>query len=81
MIGNFHPSYYYSRLTIRSEKKYHSYELETLAVVEFAQKFQCFLLGRKFKIMTDCMAFQMAKIHNVKEKAESSDCKVGRGSR
>ena len=56
--GKFHPCHYYSRLTSNAEQNYHSYELETLAVVESLKKFRCYLLGRKFKIVTDCRAFK-----------------------
>ncbi|XP_055632935.1 uncharacterized protein LOC129773362 [Toxorhynchites rutilus septentrionalis] len=48
--GKFHPCYYYSRLTNTAEQNYHSYELESLAVVESLKKFRCYLLGCKFKI-------------------------------
>ncbi|XP_055542572.1 uncharacterized protein LOC129728180 [Wyeomyia smithii] len=56
--GKFHPCYYYSRLTTGAEKNYHSYELETLAVVESLKKFRCYLLGYRFKIVTNCRAFK-----------------------
>lgn len=45
---------YYSRQTTEAEMKYHSYELEVLAVVEGLERFRIYLLGRKFKIVTDC---------------------------
>ena len=41
-----------------AEANYHSFELEALAVVESVRKFRCYLLGRTFKIVTDCMAFK-----------------------
>lgn len=56
--GKFHPCYYYSRLTTPAEQNYHSYDLEALAVIESVKKFRCYLLGCKFKIVTDCMAFK-----------------------
>lgn len=56
--GKFHPSYYFSRLTSGAEQNYHAYEQETLAVVESIRKFRCYLLGRKFKVVTDCRAFK-----------------------
>ena len=49
-----HPVAYYSRQTNDAEKKYHSYELETLAVVESVKKFRVYLLGVEFTLVTDC---------------------------
>lgn len=34
------------------------YELEALAVVEVLKKFRVYLVGKAFKIITDCAAFQ-----------------------
>lgn len=58
--GKLHPCYYYSRLTDKAEKNYHSFELESLAVVEAMKKFRCYLLGKKFKLVTDCLAFKQS---------------------
>lgn len=58
--GKLHPCYYYSRLTNKAEKNYHSLELESLAVVESIKKFRCYLLGKKFKVVTDCMAIKQS---------------------
>ena len=52
-----HPVYYMSRKTSEAERKYHSYELEILAIIN-VQKFRVYLLGVKFKLVTDCQAFQ-----------------------
>lgn len=57
--GEMHPVYYSSCKTTESEKKYTSYELEALAVVEGVKKFRKYLLGIPFKIVTDCAAFEM----------------------
>lgn len=54
-----HPVYYWSRKTTAAEQKYHSYELEVLAIVEALKKFRVYLLGIPFKIFTDCSAFEM----------------------
>lgn len=54
-----HPVYYMSRKTTDAEKNYCSYELEILAVIEALKKFRVYLLGIRFKIMTDCAAFQL----------------------
>lgn len=57
--GELHPVYYSSSKTTDSEKKYTSYELEALAVLEGVKKFRKYLLGIPFKIVTDCAAFEM----------------------
>lgn len=53
----FHPVYYMSIKTSPVEEKYDSYTLEVLAIVKALEKFRSFLLGTKFKIITDCEAF------------------------
>lgn len=58
MDGSFHPVYYMSRKTSDAEKKLHSYELEVLAIINALKKFQIYLQGIKFKIVTDCDAFR-----------------------
>jgi hypothetical protein len=47
---------YYSKRTSPSESKYHSYELETLAIVKALRHFRVYLIGIKFTIVTDCNA-------------------------
>jgi hypothetical protein len=47
---------YYSRRLSENERKYHSYELETLAVVDSIERFKIYLLGRQFKVFTDCVS-------------------------
>ncbi|GFW69072.1 transposon Tf2-9 polyprotein [Trichonephila clavipes] len=56
--GLFRPIHYFSRKTTVQQKKYSSYELEVLAIIEALKKFISYLLGTKFKIITDCDAFQ-----------------------
>lgn len=56
--GKFHPVSYYSRKTSDIESKYHSFELETLAIVYSVRRFEPFLKGIEFKIVTDCSALQ-----------------------
>ena len=46
-----------SKKTTDAEKKYSSYELEILAVVEAVRKFRVYLIGIHFKIISDCNAF------------------------
>jgi len=53
-----HPVYYFSRKTNPAERNYTSYELEALAVVRALEKFRHYLLGIKFKIVTDCAALK-----------------------
>lgn len=57
--GNLHPVHYMSRKTSEAEQKYTSYELEALAIIEGVKKFRTYLYGIKFKIITDCKAFEM----------------------
>lgn len=54
----FHPVYYMSEKTSRDEERMDSYMLEVLAVVKALKKFHSYLIGRKFKIVTDCSAFK-----------------------
>lgn len=54
--GGLNPIFYYSRVTSREECNYHSYELETLAVVESLKRFRVYILGKPVKIVTDCSA-------------------------
>jgi transposase InsO family protein len=51
---------YFSRSTRPNEKNFHSFELETLAIVEAVKKFRHYLLGREFTIITDCAAVRQA---------------------
>lgn len=56
------PVYYYSRQTTDEKKKYHSFELELLAIIASLQKFRYYLLGRHFTIITDCDAVRRAMV-------------------
>lgn len=55
--NQLHPVYYMSKKTTEPERKYTSYELEVLAVIEALKKFRVYLIGLKFKLVTDCNAF------------------------
>jgi transposase InsO family protein len=57
--SELHPVYFWSRKTNDAQRKYHSYELEVLAVIEAIKRFRVYLLGIKFTIVTDCAAFTM----------------------
>lgn len=50
----FHPVGYFSKPTTEAESRYHSFELETLAVVNALKKYRVELEGISFKIVTDC---------------------------
>lgn len=52
---------YFSKATLPYESKYHSYELETLAVVNAVKHFRVYLLGIRFTIITDCNALKATK--------------------
>ncbi|GFS73739.1 retrovirus-related Pol polyprotein from transposon 17.6 [Trichonephila clavipes] len=54
--NQFHPVLYMSKKTSDHERKYTSFELEVLAVVEALKKFSIYVLGTSFKIITDCDA-------------------------
>ena len=49
---------YYSRKTTPEEQRYHSYDLETLAVYMALKTFRVYLLGIKFTVVTDCSAIR-----------------------
>lgn len=52
--GLFHPVAFFSKCTSETESRYHSFELETLAIVYALRRFRMFLEGIKFTIITDC---------------------------
>ncbi|XP_076301534.1 uncharacterized protein LOC143219409 [Lasioglossum baleicum] len=54
-----HPVFYFSKRTTEIESRYHSFELETLAIVSALRRFRTYLLGIKFKILTDCQALSL----------------------
>lgn len=53
----FKPIFYFSQRTSQSESKFHSFELECLAVVYAIKRFHVYLAGKRFKVMTDCDSF------------------------
>ncbi|GFY44510.1 retrovirus-related Pol polyprotein from transposon 297 [Trichonephila inaurata madagascariensis] len=55
--NSLHPINYMSRKTSETERKYTSYELEVLEIIEALKKFKVYILGMPFKIITDCNAF------------------------
>lgn len=54
--NQLHPVFYMSKKTSDNERKFTSFELEVLAVVEALKKFRIYVLGKEFKIVTDCDA-------------------------
>lgn len=52
---------YYSRRTTETESRYHSYELEILAVVRSIENFRHYLYGRHFTVHTDCNALKASR--------------------
>lgn len=55
----FHPVSYFSRRTTLCESKYHSYELEFLAIIYALKRFTVYLKGIHFTIVTDCNSVKM----------------------
>lgn len=51
---------YASRQTTATEAKYHSFELEALAVVFSIIKFKVYVSGVRFSVVTDCSALRLA---------------------
>ncbi|CAB3241848.1 unnamed protein product [Arctia plantaginis] len=56
--GALQPVSYFSRKTTAEEQKYHSFELETLAVIASLNRFRVYLIGIAFTIHTDCSAIR-----------------------
>lgn len=52
---------YFSRRTTDTESRYHSYELETLAVVRAVEHFRHYLYGQHFTVFTDCNSLKASK--------------------
>lgn len=57
--GRLHAVSYFSRKTTKEEAKYHSYELEALAIVNTLERFRVYLLGIHFTIKTDCNSLKL----------------------
>jgi len=54
-----HPIFYFSKRTTTVESRYHSFKLETLAIIYALSRFRVYLLGISFKIVTDCNALKL----------------------
>lgn len=57
--GKLHPIAYYSKSTTKDESKYHSFELETLAILYALGRFRVYLEGIEFTVVTDCNSLAM----------------------
>lgn len=57
--GRWHPVFYFSKRSTEAESKFHSYELETLAIVYALRRFRVYLHGKRFKVVTDCNSLTM----------------------
>ncbi|CAD7079666.1 unnamed protein product [Hermetia illucens] len=55
------PVMYFSRKCSETEAKYHSHELEILAIVDSLERFRMFLIGKRFRVITDCAAITSTK--------------------
>jgi hypothetical protein len=51
-----HPVHYFSKSLKRSQLNWHSYELETYALVKALENFKHYLTGVEFTVITDCRA-------------------------
>lgn len=62
---NWHPVFYFSKRTTDAESRFHSFELETLAIVNALNRFRIYLEGITFTIVTDCnsLALTLKKKH------------------
>ena len=56
----FPSSFYFSKRSTEAESKYHSFELETLAIIYSLRRFKIYLQGIKFKIVTDCNSLKLS---------------------
>ncbi|KAH8303935.1 hypothetical protein KR044_000182, partial [Drosophila immigrans] len=58
--GKLHPVHFWSKKASEAESKKHSYCLEVKAAYLALKKFRHYLLGIRFKLVTDCAAFKQA---------------------
>lgn len=57
--NKFHPIFYFSKRTTDYETRYHSYELECLAIIYALKRFHIYLQGIPFTIVTDCDSLRL----------------------
>lgn len=58
--NKMHSIMYFSRRTIETESRYHSYELECMAIVYAIERFRVYLQGIKFTVVIDCNSVKLA---------------------
>lgn len=58
--GHWTSVVYYNQCTNKAEAKYHSYELEMLAIVKSIERLHVYLYGLDFTVVTDCHALVFA---------------------
>lgn len=58
--GQWAPIAFYSQATNTAEQKFHSFELEMLAIVKSIERFHIYLYGLEFTVITDCHALVYA---------------------
>lgn len=58
--GKMHPVMFWSKKTTEGEAKQHSYILEAKAIYLAVKSFRHYLLGIRFKLVTDCIAFKQS---------------------
>lgn len=58
--GSLAPVAYFSQSTNSAESRYHSFELEMLAIVKAVERFHIYLYGLEFTVITDCNALVYA---------------------
>lgn len=58
--GIWAPMTYFSQTTNQSETKYHSFELEMLAIIRTVERFHTYLYDLEFTVITDCNALVYA---------------------
>jgi len=54
--GQWAPIAFFSQATNNAESKYHSFELEMLAILRTIERFHIYLYGLNFTVITDCYA-------------------------
>lgn len=60
VLGQWAPIAYFSQSTNKAESRYHSFELEMLAIIKSIERFHIYLYGIDFTVVTDCRALVFA---------------------
>lgn len=59
--GNRRIIAYFSKRDTAAESRYHSYELETLAIVNAVKHFRQYLQSKRFTVVTDCNSLKSSR--------------------